>query len=107
MDVALDLANAIDIESAALAQLLCHALRNDAELFLRLASMCLDLELDAEVILRRPDLGHLRPAVTRDHAVAISSYPSFLSVSTIWGGTGAVTSSTGRAGYSGSLIERA
>ncbi len=68
MHLALDLADARDLELAALAQRLRHALGDDAELFLRLAGIGLDLELDAEIVLRLPDLGHLRAAVARDHA---------------------------------------
>ena len=73
MDLALDVADAPDIEGAALAHRLCCALGDDAELFLRLAGIDLDVELDAEIILWLPHLGHLQAAVAWDHAEAASS----------------------------------
>src|SRR3954452_4852679 len=65
--LALDLADALDIEPAALPHRLCHPSRDHAQLFLRLAGEGFDFELDAEIILRLPDRRHLRPAVARDH----------------------------------------
>ena len=67
MHLALDVEDARDVKGAALAHRLCSALRNDAELFLRLAGKGLDVELDAEIVIRLPDLGHLQAAVPRDH----------------------------------------
>ncbi len=68
MRLALDLVDARDLEGAALAHRPGRALRDDAELGLRLAGQRLDLEPDAKAVLGRPDRRHLRPAVTRDHA---------------------------------------
>src|SRR5439155_25977838 len=68
MHLALDLADALDLEFAALAQRLCRPGGDDSELLLRLAGVGLDIELDAEIVLRLPDRRHLRPAVARDHA---------------------------------------
>src|SRR6516162_6998960 len=73
MDLAFDVADARDVEGAAFTHRLCRALWDDAELFLRLAGINLDVQLDAEIVLRLPDLGHLRAAVARNHAVAASS----------------------------------
>src|SRR5271169_1926104 len=73
MDLALDVADARDVEGAALTHRLCRALWDDAELFLRLAGIDLDVELNAEIVLRFPDFGHLRAAVARDHTVVASS----------------------------------
>src|SRR5947207_14098011 len=73
MHLALDLANALDLEFAALAQCLRRAGRDYAELFLRLAGIGLDVELDAEIVLRLPDRRHLRPAIAWDHAETSSA----------------------------------
>src|SRR2546423_5781138 len=70
MHLALDLADELDLEFAALAQRLRRPCGYDAQLFLRLAGIGLDVELDAEIILRLPDRRHLRPAVARDHGAA-------------------------------------
>jgi len=73
MHLALDLADALDLEFAALAQCLCGSGGDDSELLLRLAGVGLDIELDAEIVLRLPDRRHLRPAVARDHAETSSA----------------------------------
>src|SRR5438045_1760760 len=73
MHLALDLADALDLEFAALAQCLRRATRDHAELFLHLAGIGLDVELNAEIVLRLPDRRHLRPAVARDHAETSSA----------------------------------
>ena len=73
MHLALDLADALDLEFAALAQCLRRAGRDYAELFLRLAGIGLDVELDAEIVLRLPDRRHLRPAIAWDHAETSSA----------------------------------
>ncbi len=73
VDLALDLADALDLEGAALAHGARRAFRNDAELGLRLAGVRLDLELNAEVVLGLPDRGHPRAAVARDHDRVASS----------------------------------
>ena len=67
MDLALDLADALDLEGAAFADRLRHALRDDAELLLRLAGIGLDIKLDAEIVFRLPYLRHFGAAVARDH----------------------------------------
>src|SRR5205085_6908500 len=73
MDFTLDLADALDLEPAALAQCLRGACRDYSELFLRLAGIGLDVELNAEITLRLPDRRHLRPAVAWDHAETSSA----------------------------------
>src|SRR5947207_7408471 len=70
MHLAFDLADALDLELAALAQRLCRARGDDPELLLRLAGIGLDVELDTEIVFRLPDRRHLRPAVARDHGAA-------------------------------------
>ncbi len=45
-------------------------LRNHPEFRHRISGMCLDLEPDAEAGIRRPDRGHFRPGITRDHQAA-------------------------------------
>src|SRR2546430_4529946 len=73
MHLALDLANALDLEFAALAHRLRGPGRDDSELFLRLAGIGLDVELNAEIVLRLPDRCHLRPAIAWDHAETSSA----------------------------------
>src|SRR3546814_11433709 len=63
-----DLVDALDLEGAALPHRLGRLLGDDAELGLRVAGMRLDLETDAEPVLRLPDGGHLGAAVARNHA---------------------------------------
>src|SRR5258706_15505146 len=70
MNVALDLADTLDVERAALAHRLSYALGDDAQFLLRLAGIGLDVELDAKIVFRSPDRRHLRPAVARDHRFA-------------------------------------
>ena len=64
---ALDLVDALGLEAAALPDGARGALGDDAERRLRIAGMRLDLEPDPVPVLRRPDPGHLGPAVARDH----------------------------------------
>jgi len=69
LGLALDLVDAGDIPAGALADLGRRRLRHDAEFGHGVGSVGLDLEPDAVAILRLPDLGHFRAAVTGDHAV--------------------------------------
>ena len=48
-------------------------LRNLAELGHRLAGEGLDLQPDLELALVRPELAHLRPGITIDHAAKIKA----------------------------------
>ena len=73
MDLALNLADAVDLESGALANRFCRTAGDDFKFFLRLAGIDLDFELDAEIVFRRPNPGHLGAAVARDHNRAASS----------------------------------
>jgi hypothetical protein len=66
----LDLVDARDLETAALPDRLGGRLGDHAEFRLGVAGMGLDLEPDAEAVLRLPDLGHFGPAVTRNHGPA-------------------------------------
>ena len=54
--LALDLVDPLDFETAALPNRLGRLLGNDAQLRHRIASMRLDLEPDAETVLRLPDV---------------------------------------------------
>ena len=96
--LALDLVDALGLEAAPLPHRASGALGDDPQRRLRVAGICLDLEPDPVTVLRRPDPGHLGATVARDHAVRTSSSPNCLSAATIWGGTGAMISSGGRAG---------
>src|SRR5262249_33661383 len=77
MGFALDLVDAFDLELATLPYSTRRALGDDAERRLRIAGMGLDLEPDPITGFRRPDPGHLGPAVARDHAAATSRQSSF------------------------------
>src|SRR5712691_4800381 len=74
LDLALDRLDALDVE-AGVAPLvpdgLGCGLRDQPELGHGVGGMRLDLEPDAEPGLGRPDLGHLRPGVARDHRRAL------------------------------------
>src|SRR2546430_1167599 len=72
LHLALDLVDARDVEAALLPDRLGGFLGNDALGRERVAGMRLDLEPDAEPVLRLPDGAHLRPAVARDHGDCLS-----------------------------------
>ena len=63
----LDLVDPCHLEGAALPDRLGRFFGNDAKLRLGVAGMSLDLEPDAELVLRFPDGGHFGAAVTRNH----------------------------------------
>src|SRR6185437_12526708 len=65
--LALDLVDARDLEFAALAQRLRRAFRHHAGLRQCFGGGDLDVEPDAEPVLRRPNGAHLRPGITGDH----------------------------------------
>src|SRR5437016_5696913 len=70
LDLALDRLDALDVEAGVASLVpdgLGSALGDQAELGHGVGGMRLDLEPDAEAGLGRPDLGHLRPGVARDH----------------------------------------
>src|SRR6185295_15742690 len=67
---ALDGIDAVDLELALGPDGLGRRFRDQAEGRHGVAGMGLDLEPDAEAVLRLPDLRHLRAAVAGDHAVA-------------------------------------
>ena len=68
----LDLVDALDLESAALPHCARRTLGDDAERRLSITSVRFDLEPDPVPVLRRPDPGHFRTAVARDHDRAAS-----------------------------------
>ena len=65
----LDLVDACDLEFAFFPYLLRGLLGDQTQGSLGITGMCLDLEPDPEFVLGRPDFGHLRTAVTRNHAL--------------------------------------
>src|SRR5687768_16915955 len=65
--LALDLVDARHVETAPLPDGLAPLLGDEPELGHRIASMRLDLEPDAEPVLRLPDADHFWAAVARDH----------------------------------------
>src|SRR5215831_1000496 len=67
LHLALDGVDAIDLEPALLPDRLGRGLRNESERGHGIAGMRLDLEPDAEPVLRLPDRRHLRPAVAGNH----------------------------------------
>ena len=72
LHLALDRVDARHVEdgvAAALPDLGRGLLRHEAELGHGVEGVRLDLEPDAEARLRRPDVGHFRAAVARDHPV--------------------------------------
>jgi hypothetical protein len=68
--LALDFVDAFDLESTALSDGEGGTLRDHAECGLSIAGMRLDLEPDPVPVLRCPDPGHHRTAVTGDHSGA-------------------------------------
>jgi hypothetical protein len=64
---ALDLVDAVDLPFAALPHRRRGLFRDHAQFGLGVAGMGLDLEPDAELVLRLPDFHHFRAAVTGDH----------------------------------------
>jgi L-rhamnose isomerase len=73
----LDLVDALDVEGAAFPDRPRRAFRDDTERRLRVARMRLDLEPDPVAVFRRPDPGHLGPAVARDHDSFVSGDSDF------------------------------
>src|SRR3546814_1533088 len=67
LGLALDGVDARDLPLALFPDLFRGRLRDHAERRLGVAGMRLDLEPDAELLLRLPDGGHFGAGVTRDH----------------------------------------
>ena len=65
--LALNLVDTIDLESPPFPYCLCRFLGNDPELRLRITRMGFNFKPDAEFILGRPDRGHFRSAISRNH----------------------------------------
>src|SRR6202022_3600910 len=90
------LVDALDLEGAALSDGAGRTLGDHAECGLSIAGMGLDLEPDPIPVFRRPDAGHLRTTIARDHCSAASpaldavgSSPSCSSAASMCAGTGA------------------
>src|SRR5438045_4053532 len=76
LHLALDLVDARDVETAFVPDGLGRFLGDDALRRERVAGMRLDLEPDAEPVLRLPDGAHLGPAVARDHGDCLAQRPA-------------------------------
>src|SRR5258708_39026152 len=73
LDLAFDRVDARDVEGRVLSffpDFPCRLFRNEPEFGHGVGGVSLDLEPDAEARLGRPDRGHPRPGIARDHAAS-------------------------------------